>query len=314
MLGATNSMHASTVLNQTNKREDAGLKRRERRVLAVVMLTAVTMVAEIIIGHLSNSIALLADGWHMATHVGALGLASCTYVIARRFQSSPLFPYGTGKIDALSGLLSALGLGAVAITMMSEAVSRLFQSKAIDFSQSIPVAVLGLAVNVVSVWLLDTHDHDHEQEHGHDHGRDHAHTHEAALRHIIADTLTSAVAIVALLMGRYLHWSWPDAVGGIIGGLVVLKWAIGLCRSTSLVLLDVDSMVTQLPKIKSALESVGDARVSELHVRPIGHGQQSCVATVVSAKPQDVLDYRASLAEFPFAHLAIEVRTCREGH
>lgn len=294
-------MHDVSV-NECVARKPAPIRRRELGVLLVVLLTAATMVLEIAVGYATHSMALLADGWHMATHVGALGLASAAYAVSRRFASHRAFAFGTGKVHALAGYTSAVLLGIVAVLMVIESVGRLLHVQAIDFASSLPVAVVGLVVNLASVALL--HDDDH-----HDHD-DHDHNHRAALMHVLADTLTSALAIGALLVGRYLGWLWLDAVSGIVGGLVILKWGAGLCRNAAQELLDADPSSTLEERIRETLEAIDDVRVSDLHVWSIGHGVMSCIATVISARPREALAYREHLAGFGLAHLTIEVQRC----
>jgi len=332
-------------------RTPAPSRRRERGVLAVVVLTAVMMVVEIAVGYASQSMALLADGWHMATHVGALGLASAAYAVARRYASHRAFAFGTGKVHALAGYTSAVALGLVAAIMIVESAAQLLHPRPIDFASALPVAIVGLVVNIVSVLLLhgsEDHDHDegdhdrhdlhegghdhhdlhegdhdhhdlHEGDHDHHdhhdlHRGDHDHNHQAALMHVVADTLTSALAIVALLAGRFLGWVWLDSVSGIVAGLVILKWGAGLCRNAAFDLLDIDPSSALEEKIRVALESVDDVRVSDLHVWSLGRGAKSCVATVISSTPREPREYRERLAAFDLSHLTIEVRRCSEGH
>lgn len=190
-------------------------RRRERGVQLVLVLTAATMGIEIAVGYATHSMALLADGWHMATHVGALGLASCAYWVSRRYAGHRAFTFGTGKVGALAGYTGALLLGLVAIAMVAESVQRCLWPLAIDFAGSLPVAVLGLLVNLASVFLLRAHDEEH--------GGEHDHNHRAAFLHVAADVLTSVLAIAAILAGWVLGWSWLDAVSGIVGGCLVLK-------------------------------------------------------------------------------------------
>jgi cation diffusion facilitator family transporter len=286
--------------------------RRERGVLAVTALTAVMMVVEIVVGYATRSMALLADGWHMATHVGALGLASVAYAVARRYASHRAFTFGTGKVPALAGYTSAVGLGLVAVVMIVESATRLLHPGAIDFARSLPVAIAGLVVNLASVFLLhddhdDHDDHDHHHHHDHD-DHHHDHNHRAAFMHVVADTLTSALAIGALLAGRFLGWTWLDAVTGVVGGLVILRWGFGLCRSAAFELLDVSPSTRLHEEIRGALESAGDVRVSDLRVWSLGGGARNCVVTVTSAAPRAAGDYRQRLASFALAHLTIEVR------
>jgi cation diffusion facilitator family transporter len=314
-------------------------------VLIVLALTAVTMVAEIAVGYATNSMALLADGWHMATHVGALGLAGAAYALARRYAAHRALAFGTGKVRALAGYTSAVLLGAVALAMIVESIERLARPGAIDFARSLPVAALGLLVNLASVALLHAHDdHDHDAQRrdgrrrgreghggddghdgrghdhmGHGHGHDahghaaHDHNHRAALLHVAADTFTSALAIVALLAGRHLRWTWLDAASGVVGGLVIVHWGVTLCRRAAAELLDASPSLALEEGIRRALEAGGDARVIDLHVWPLGAGATGCVVTLVSADPLPPEGYRARLAGFGLTHLTVEARRRAEG-
>jgi cation diffusion facilitator family transporter len=310
--------------------------RRERGVLLVTLLTAVTMVVEIAAGYATNSMALLADGWHMATHVGALGLASAAYALSRRYAAHRAFVFGTGKIRALAGYTSALLLGIVAAAMAVESVERLLRPHVVDFARSLPVAVVGLVVNLASVLLLHTHSRDGDQlggrgdgghdhgGHGHDHGGhdhgghghghghvdvdgEHDHNHQAAFMHVVADTLTSALAIAALLAGRSFGWTWLDSVTGVVGGVVIVHWGVALSRRAAAELLDVAPPGALEEQVRRALESIDDVRVVDLHVWSLGGGAKSCIVTLVSAEPRPPNSYRARLAGFKLAHLTIEV-------
>ncbi len=276
-------------------------KRRERGVQLVVAITAVTMVAEIAVGYLTGSMALLADGWHMATHVGALGLASAAYWVTRRFAGHRAFVFGTGKVQALSAYTSAIALSFVALAMVVESGARLIAQPSIDFVKSLPVAVLGLVVNVVSVLVLHAHDDD-------DHDAHHDHNHRAAFLHVVADTFTSALAIGALLAGRYLGWAWLDAISGILGGLVIAAWGVGLLRSTVLELVDASAGTSFEEDIRRELESVSHAKVRDLRVWSLGGAARSCVATIATDAPCDASRYREALARFELTHLTIEVQ------
>lgn len=278
--------------------------------LLVVVLTAVMMVIEIAVGYATHSMALLADGWHMATHVGALGLASAAYALSRRYASHRAFAFGTGKVRALAGYTSAIALGLVALLMVVESIERLRAPQPIDFVSSLPVAVLGLLVNLASVLLLHVHDDD---DHHHEHA-EHDHNHRAAFLHVVADTFTSALAIAALLAGRFLQWTWLDSVTGIVGGLVILKWGVGLAHAAARELLDVSPSSALEDGIRRKLEALDDVRVHDLHVWPLGGAAMSCVITVVSARPRDAEAYREVLAEFALAHLTVEVQRCRDHH
>lgn len=297
-------MHHEHSFEACETRKVRAPESKERRVLAVVAVTATMMVLEITVGYATSSMALLADGWHMATHVGALGLASVAYALSRRYATHRMFAFGTGKIKALAGFTSAIALGLTALVMMVESVQRWIWPREVDVASSLPVAVLGLVVNLGSVLLLrDDHGHDHEHEH-------HDHNHRAALMHVMADTLTSALAILALLAVRHFGWTWLDAASGIVGGILILHWSAGLCRGAALELLDAVPAPGIEDAIRTELESIDDTRVCDLHIWPLGEASQSCVATVISGTPREPDHYRARLARFGLAHLTIEVQRC----
>jgi cation diffusion facilitator family transporter len=259
--------------------------------------------------------------------VGALGLASAAYALSRRFATHRAFAFGTGKIHALAGYTSAVALGLVALLMMGEAASRMWAPAAIDFDSSLPVAVLGLVVNLASLRLLhgkdgghehhghEHHEHEHHEHehHGHGHGAT-DHNHNAAVLHVAADALTSLLAIVALLAGRYAGYTWLDPAMGIVGGLVILKWGVGLCRHAAFELLDVEPSARLEQDIRSTLEGIDDVRVSDLHVWSIGRGQRACIVTLISSTPRECAHYRESLERFGLGHLTVEVLRCRDGH
>jgi len=275
---------------------------RERGVRAVIALTAMMMVVEIVAGYATHSMALTADGWHMATHVAAFGMSALGYTISRRFATHKAFAFGTGKVHALAGYTSAIVLAIVSILMMAESISRLATPERIDYASSLPVAVIGLAVNLLSIWLL----HDHESADDDDHHHDH--NHRAAVLHVIADALTSSLAIVALLTGRWLGWRWLDPVTGIVGGIVILSWAFGLCRHASHELLDFQPGDSNEATIRSTLEQLGDVHVHDLHVWSLGRGRLGCIVTLVSPTPRRPGVYRALILEkCEISHLTIEV-------
>jgi cation diffusion facilitator family transporter len=309
--------HASAT-NDCIARQAQAPHKRERGVQLVVLLTAAMMVIEIAVGYATHSMALLADGWHMATHVGALGLASAAYWVSRRFATHRAFAFGTGKVRALAGYTSAVALGLVALSMVTESIERLVNPHAIDFGSSLPVAVLGLVVNLASVFLLHSHDdhdghhHDHAHAEGHEHHHDH--NHRAAFMHVVADAFTSLLAIGALLAGRYLNWTWLDAASGIVGGIVILNWGAGLLRNAAFELLDVSQSSAIEDNIRSTLESLDDVRVRDLHVWSLGGGAKSCVVTLVTSAPREARTYREALSQFSLAHLTIEVQRCEHGH
>ena len=290
---------------------------RERGVRAVIALTAAMMVVEIVVGYATHSMALTADGWHMATHVAAFGMAALGYTISRRFATHKAFAFGTGKVHALAGYTSAIVLAIVSILMMVESISRLADPERIDYASSLPVAVIGLVVNLLSIWLLHDReatghdrDDDHEDHHhdDHDHHHHHDHNHRAAVLHVIADALTSSLAIAALLTGRWLGWRWLDPVTGIIGGIVILSWAFGLCRHASHELIDFRRGDANEATIRSTLEELGDVHVYDLHVWSLGRGRLGCIVTLASPTPRRPAVYRALILErCPISHLTIEV-------
>jgi cation diffusion facilitator family transporter len=298
----------------------------ERRTRWVVALTALMMVGEIVAGSIFGSMALLADGIHMATHAGALTVAAAAYAFARRRTADPLFTFGTGKVGDLAGFASALTLALVALAVGVESVQRLFEPARVAFGEAIAVALLGLVVNILSAWLLGHgpdhahrdhgHDaHEHSHDHGHHHAREHrparGHHHDNNLRsayfHVLADALTSVLAIVALLAGLYLHWLWLDPAMGIVGAVVIARWAWGLMRDTSAVLLDRLPDTALAEEITDAIESDGDARVSDLHLWQVGPACYSAIVALVAQRPAPPSAYKARLAYLHrLVHVTVE--------
>ena len=281
-----------------------------RRTLWVVALTALMMVGEIAAGIVFNSMALLADGFHMATHAGALAVAAAAYAFARRHAADRRFSFGTGKVGDLSGFASALVLALVALGIATESVGRLFDPAPVDFGEATLVAILGLVVNVASVFLLSGgHSHGHQHDHDHDHGHDHAH-HDNNLRsafaHVLADALTSVLAIVALLAGRYLGWIWLDPVMGIVGGLVIAVWAWNLMRDTAAVLLDTSDPHLEA-EVREQVEGPGDARITDLHVWRIGPGAHAAIVSVAGTVDRETIRERLAPVH-ELAHVTIETR------
>jgi cation diffusion facilitator family transporter len=300
----------------------AGHDRNERRTWAVVVITGLMMIAEIVGGIMFGSMALLADGWHMSTHAGALAISALAYRFARRHVHDERFAFGTGKLGELAGYSSALILGMIALLIGYESVMRLLEPVAIQFDQAIAIAVVGLLVNLGSAWLLRA-EHEHEHEQAHEHGRDHAdghhhhHAHDHNLRsaylHVLADALTSVLAIAALLAGRVLGWAWMDAVVGIIGALVIAHWSVQLVRSSGAVLLDIVPDGSLAARIRQRLEQ-GTDRVADLHFWRLGPGHVGVIVSVVSDRPEAPERYKARLAGLPgLSHVTVEVHACTEG-
>ena len=279
-----------------------------RRTLWVVALTALMMIGEIVAGYVTGSMALLADGFHMATHAGALSVAAAAYAYAKRHATSSRFSFGTGKVGDLAGFASALVLGLIALGIGVESVLRLFQPITVAFGTATWIACVGLAVNIASALLLRGGHHHHD--HGHRHDHDHHHKRDNNLRsayvHVVADALTSVLAIAALLCGRYLGWVWMDPVMGIVGGIVIARWSWTLLRDTAAVLLDtVDDHVAE--EVRDLVEAAGDAKITDLHVWRVGPEAHAAIVEVVGEVSQ--LDLRNRLQTVhEIEHLTVSVR------
>ncbi|MCX5478999.1 CDF family Co(II)/Ni(II) efflux transporter DmeF [Kaistia geumhonensis] len=302
-----------------------------RRTLIVVVITAVMMVAEIAAGLMFNSMALLADGFHMATHAGALGVAAAAYAYARRHARNRAFTFGTGKVGDLAGFASALVLAIIALGIGAESVLRLFQPGPVAFGEATVIAVIGLGVNLVSALLLSgghghrhghahaDHDHDHGHDHDHDHDHDHAdhgHAHErdnnlrSAFVHVMADALTSVLAIAALLAGRYFGLVWLDPAMGIVGAVVILMWSRSLIADTASVLLDrTDPGIEK--DLRARLREFGDTRITDLHVWRVGPGAIAAIVGVVGRVDAAAIRRRLS-GVAGLAHLTVEVHQPRQ--
>lgn len=283
-----------------------------RRTLWVVMLTVVMMLAEIAAGYVTGSMALLADGFHMATHAGALGIAAAAYAYAKRHARSPRYSFGTGKVGDLGGFASALILALVALGIGVESVIRLLEPTAVQFGTATLIAIAGLVVNIVSALLLGhghSHGHDHNHEHDHEH---HHHSNDNNLKsayvHVLADALTSVLAIAALLAGRYLGWVWLDPVMGIVGAIVIARWAWSLMGVTAGVLLDqTDEHVAA--EIRERVEQPGDARITDLHVWRVGPDAHAAIVSVVGQASTDADSIRERLKPVhEVSHLTVEFR------
>jgi cation diffusion facilitator family transporter len=314
--------------------------RNERRTWFVVALSAATMVVEIIAGLAFGSMALLADGLHMMSHAGALTIAALAYLYARRHARDPGFSFGTGKVGDLASFASAVILGIVALLVGYESLIRLYSPVAIKFDEAIPIAVIGLVVNIASAWLLSgdhSHGHDHGHEHGHGHDHDHSHDHEhhnhahdnpahdqvdlhrdhnlsSAYFHVLADAATSVLAIAALLAGRYYGLNWLDPIMGIAGAILIGRWSINLMRASGAVLIDAVPNAQLAKSVREKLE-VGDDRVADLHLWRLGPGHTAVVVTIVSDEPQEPEHYKERLHGLPsLSHVTVEVQRCPHAH
>lgn len=318
-------------------------RRNERQVWWVIALTASMMVVEIIAGNLYGSMALVADGWHMSTHAGAMLITALAYGYARRQARNPRFTFGTGKLGELAGFASAIVLALIALIIGWDSLARLVDPVPIRFDEAIAIAVAGLLVNVVSAWLLKDdhghahghgghgHDHDHgrhvdgahdrgHHDHDHDHGRAPAagHGHPARVRdnnlrsayvHVLADALTSVLAIAALLLGRSYGWLWADPAMGVVGALVIARWSWGLIRDSGTVLLDAAPQSGKMRRdIEQALDA-GDGEIADLHVWQVGPGHYAAIVSLVTRHPRDSAFYKAKLAHIAgLSHLTVETQ------
>ena len=295
----------------------------------VVALTAVMMVGELVVGYMTDSVALTADGWHMGTHVGALGLTLVAYWYARTRAGNDTFSFGTGKIYALAGFTSSILLAVVAIKLVIEGAEHLILKPSVDYGDALPVAIVGLVVNIVSAMLLGhRHTYGHEHGHGHEQGHgEHEHEHEdarqgtidfnmrAAYIHILADAMTSVLAIGALTLGNYAGLWFLDPAMGFVGGAVIVWWSVSLGLQAARQLLDVVSSPRHEAAVRERLEAIDDVRVADLHVWELGPGRRSCIVSLVTAHPRDVDYYRtAVLAALDIAHLTIEIHCCDLPH
>ena len=311
---------------------DTGNPLAQRNVLIAVIITAVMMVVEIVGGVMLNSMALLADGWHMSSHALALGLAYAAYVAARHFAQDKRFCFGTWKIEILGGFTSAILLLVVAGGMLFYSVERLFNPLVIYYDVAIVIAVIGLVVNLICAWLLkDNHSH-----HGHDHGHQHAHHHghsqhdnshhghqhhshgqhddlnqKAAYLHVLADAATSVLAIIALLAGKYFQLNWLDPVLGIVGSVLVAVWAYGLIKSTARILLDAEMDEPVVDEVREVIAEIStEIQITDLHVWKVGKGKYACILSLLSpiAISADEVRHKLSIHE-ELVHISVEINS-----
>ncbi len=303
-----------------------GHERNERRTWMVIGLCSVMMVAEIVGGLLFGSIALVADGLHMSTHASALLLAALAYNYARRHANDERFSFGTGKLGDLAGFSSAIVLAMIALLIGYEAITRFIYPVPIHFDEAIPIAALGLIVNVASVLLLSGGDHDHGHSHGHSHGRAHAdhdahnehqHAHgktqrdnnmRGAIIHVLADAAVSVLAIVGLSLGRLFSWNWMDPVAGLCGAVVIATWSYGLVRDTGTILLDMTPDRTMAARMRAMIETDGD-RLTDFHLWRLGPGHLGAILSVATQRPRGPDYYRLLLRRFhSLSHVTVQVQ------
>ena len=296
-------------------------QRNERKVWLVIALTASMMLVEISAGTIYGSMALVADGWHMSTHAGAMLITALAYRFARKHAGNPRFTFGTGKLGDLAGFASAIVLALIALLIAWESLVRLTQPIHIDFNQAIAVAAVGLVVNLVCAWLLkDDHAH-HGHHHGHHHHHDHDHDDHhapsksrdnnlrAAYIHVLADALTSVLAIVALLLGSSYGWLWADPVMGVAGALVIARWSWRLLQDSGSVLLDAAAEGQEVrQEIHEAMQPTG-SEVTDLHVWQVGPGHFAAIVSLMAREPKEPAHYKALLAHIhELSHVTVEVQ------
>lgn len=285
----------------------------EKRTLYVLILTVTTMVVEIAAGTMFGSMALLADGWHMGTHAAAFCITLFAYRYAKQNAHNDRFSFGTGKVSVLGGFTSAIALGIVALMMMVESIHRLFNPESIQFNEAIMVAVIGLVVNLASMLLLQDHHHhghDHHDHHSHDHEHEHHHDHNltAAYFHVLADTLTSLLAIVALIVGKFYGWVWLDAMMGIVGAIVIGKWTLGLMKQTAPVLLDESINKSYRDEITETL--IPYAEIVDLHIWKVSGHHYSAAIALKNHSDKTLDEFKQLLSKFDkIHHLTLEVQT-----
>jgi cation diffusion facilitator family transporter len=307
-----------------------GHGRAESRAKAAALVTAVFMFVEIGCGFAFHSMALLADGAHMATHVGALGLAAGAYWLARRHAANARFTFGSGKFGDLAAFSSAIILGITALVVAGESILRLLTPGPIAYGDALLIACIGLCVNLVSALILkDSHSHGHSHGHGHDHAHDHGHAHDehqghdhggqdnnmrAAYVHVLADAATSVLAIAALACGYFFGFGFLDPVSGLIGSFVIASWAYGLIRDSGMVLLDADSNPKRSSAIKAMIESEMGARVADLHLWRLGPGHEGLIVSLVSPDATNAEQIKAGLRRhYPdLSHVTVEVAVCAD--
>jgi cation diffusion facilitator family transporter len=287
--------------------------RNEKRTWFVVILTTVMMVGEIAGGAWYGSMALMADGWHMATHAAALGIAGLAYLFARQQARNRRFVFGTGKFGDLAAFASAIVLALVAIQIAYESAVRLFHPVPIAYGEAIAIAVLGLAVNLLSAWLLRDDDHHHHEDHAHGHHHHRDNNLRAAYVHVLADAATSVLAIAALLLAMLSEWTWTDPVVGIIASGVIASWAYGLIRDAGAVLLDAAPDHDLEVVIRERLEVGGDL-ITDLHLWQVGPGHRAAVVSLISDHPLPPSAYKQRLAGLPnLCHVTVEIEACPHG-
>ncbi|HOC60429.1 MAG: CDF family Co(II)/Ni(II) efflux transporter DmeF [Syntrophaceae bacterium] len=289
----------------------------EKRTLIVVIITLITMVAEILFGWISNSMALLADGWHMGTHAFALGISLISYIAARKYAKDETFTFGTWKIEILGAYTSAIVLGLVGLIMIYSSVERMMNPLPIYYNQALFVAILGLSINLVCAVILNHGGHAHEHENRHHEEDEHLHHHEdlnlkSAYLHVVADALTSVLAITALLGAKYFSINWLDPLMGVVGAGLIIHWSLSLLKDTGSILLERETDNPIIDEIKKEIESDGDSKICDLHIWKVSQNKYACIVSLVTARNISIEEYKERLNNMhELAHITIEVNECR---
>jgi cation diffusion facilitator family transporter len=284
----------------------------ETRTKQVFAITIITMIVEIIAGTVFGSMALLADGWHMGTHAAAFAITIFAYKYSRRHATNRDFTFGTGKVSILGGYSSAIALVVIALFIGVESIERLIQPLEIHFDQAIAVAIIGLLVNLFCAFLLHGH-HTHIHDQGHKHSHHHDHNLRGAYLHVLADALTSVLAIIALLFGRFLGWYWLDPLIGIVGAMVITRWSYGLLKDTSAILLDKNVDQENIKEIRKKIESDADNKVTDIHVWQVGPIDYAAIISLVTHYPKPIEHYKDLISDFKeLSHVTIETYECLE--
>ncbi len=281
----------------------------ERRTFWVMLLTAAMTMIEITAGWFFKSIALFADGWHMSTHALALGIGYFAYRYARLHAKNNNYTFGTGKIHALGSYSSALILAFVALFVFGQSLWGFFNPEVIAYNEAIPVAIVALCVNLLSIKLLHV-GHDHHDHDGH--GHEHDHNMKAAFAHVVVDAMTSVLAIIALVAGKYWHWTWMDPLVGIIGAVIIAQWAYALLKNAMQMLLDRQPTNTLMADIKSKIESDGDSQIADLHLWQVAPGRNAAIISIVSHQQRQPDDYKLRLSGLGLAHITVELNKCQQ--